>query len=825
MKRRTFGTVAENLPRALIIVAMAALIWGSIFLHLDRARQTALRQAHVNITGITRMAEAITARTVEAVDQALMTTRELYRRDPAGFTVPAWARDTAYLNGLNIQLAVADATGQVVASSLDLSGPPVSIADREHFRVPKDNPDDTLFISKPLVGRVSKRASVQFVRPIHGENGVFMGVVVASLDPVALSWMYEAADLGKTNIILTTRDGVLRAAWPDPAGLEQRQADPEMMRRSAGEFEDTYRVGDADDGWITGFRYVSTYPLLISTRIDTRDAIAGYLEDRRHVLLIGLGLTILLLCLQDLQLRHRRRIARYQQALDVTLDNISQGILMVDRFGQVAVVNRRTRELLDLPPDLAKEDASFPQIVAWLTRRGEFDTPDAARIRMLTERGGLDDATPLYERTRPNGTVLEVRTAVLPDGSAVRTYTDLTDRKEIERQLAVARDAAEAGSKARSEFLRVMSHEIRTPLNGILGAIGLMRDLRLDTEADHYAAIVQQAGNHLLMMVDDILDVSSLDTGRLTLKPAPFDPAMLVTGVAAMMRPDAAAKGLTLDVAVAPSVPAQALGDGGRVRQVLVNLIGNAIKFTDHGGVTVTADAETDPDGSLRLRVAVTDTGIGIPAERQGDLFQLFTQLDGSLSRRHEGTGMGLAISNQLVGLMGGSIGVTSVPEQGSTFHFDIRLDCVRVAEPVPPTAPAERAAPLRVLIAEDNPTNRLVATRMVSRMGHHVDTVEDGAEAVATLRREQYDVVLMDLMMPRMDGITATRAIRAEPPPLDATPIIGLTANARADDEAACRAAGMDGFLTKPVSAERLSSALLEVVGSMSARVSPPPP
>lgn len=804
------GRMHANMPRVVVVAVTLMVIWVNTWFHLDQARQDAIEQSRLNTANMARVAEAMTARTAEAVDQALLTARELYLRDPVGFTLPSWARKTAFLNGLNIQLAIADATGLVVASSLGVSGPPISIADREHFLVHRNGDGDRLFVSKPLVGRVSGRASVQFVRAIRDDAGRFLGVVVASLDPAAIGRMFEAVGIGQGQVIVTTEDGVIRTAWPAAQPGEPTEIPADLMARMAGKRDGLWEAPTADGGWITGFRQVGTYPLVVIVRMSPIDTWNAYKDEHYHDLWIGIGLTILLFALLFLQYRHRARIGRVQRALTVTLENISQGVLMVDRRGQIAVINRRSAELLDVPPTLARDGVPLRSLLRWQIDHDEFAAEDSRHLRTLTEHDGLADTEPVYERTRPNGRVIEVRTCILPDGTGVRTFTDLTERKMIERELAAARDEAESGSQARSEFLRVMSHEIRTPLNGILGAVGLMRGLPLDTEADHYAAIVQQAGNHLLMMVDDILDVSSLDTGRLTLRPAPFGPADVITGVVAMLRPDAEIKGLTLDLTLEATVPTIATGDVGRVRQILINLIGNAIKFTDTGVVRVTAAAEPDTSGGYRLAVAVADTGIGIPPDRRNDLFRLFTQLDGSLTRRHGGMGMGLAICHHLVALMNGSITVDSEEGRGSTFHFDIRLD----PAPSSATAGVASTSPLRVLIAEDNPTNRLVATRMVSRLGHHVDAVEDGAEAVETLRHARYDVVLMDLMMPRMDGIAATRAIRSAPPPVDATRIIGLTANARADDEAACLAAGMDAFLTKPVSVDRLSSTLLDVVG-----------
>lgn len=839
-----------TLLRGLIAWGAIGLIWGNLHIHLSHEYDRAISEK-INETGsLARVFEAMTIRTIDAMDQVLLITREQYIRDPANFNLRSWARATPFLNDLSIQIAVADATGRVLDSNLGLSSPTVTIADREHFQVHAKGSGDGLYISRPVLGRVSGRASVQFVRPILGADGTFQGVVVASLDPRAISSLYDSVGITRETVVLFGLDGIVRASSPMDGPDRQRLLEPMLLQAARTSIADSYRTGEDDrTGSIVSFRRVGSHPLVIAVADHTAEALVAFQAEQRQYLIIGAGLTLLVLSLHLTDLLYRRRVGRFQQALALTLDNMSQGIIMVDRDRRVPVINRRVISLLGLPPSIAHEGADFDAVLRWQTENEEFAgaTGDTPGITERMAAGGLDATTPVYERTRPNGVVLEVRTTVLPDGSAVRTFTDITERRRFEQALADSRDAAQAGARARSEFLAVMSHEIRTPLNGILGAVGLMRGGRLEPEADHYARIIHEAGGYLLTLVDDILDFSSLDTGRLALVPGRFDPAAVLEGVVAMLRPEAIRKGLTLELARAPDpsgpdLPNAVIGDAGRLRQVLVSLVGNAIKFTESGGVRIEAAATVEAwgpedagaqasgspapmgeapggtthtawniQGHIRLSVSIHDTGIGIPAERRARLFEAFTQLDASLSRRFTGSGLGLAISHHLVALMGGAISVDSTPGQGSVFRFDVRLGLA--GEPPTQAEPPSHGDKLRVLIAEDNPTNRLVATRMVTRLGHHADAVEDGAEAVATLRHTHYDVVLMDLMMPGMDGITATRTIRAAADPLAMTPIIGLTANARPDDEAACLAAGMDAFLAKPVSAERLGRTLRSVV------------
>jgi len=520
----------------------------------------------------------------------------------------------------------------------------------------------------------------------------------------------------------------------------------------------------------------------------------------------------------------KRELAKINQQFDAALSNMSQGLCLFDADRNLVISNKRFREIYNLTEDQTRPGISLVNLLQFQVANGEKTdrTLDEEVEEIPTQRNQIFRLV--------DGRTIMIQRTPIPGGGWVATHEDITERERAATVLAqrlaeleltrsrleaqqreliattadlrAARDVAETASRAKSDFLAMMSHEVRTPMTGMMGMIGLLYGTPLDKEQQLLADAARESAGDLLVVVNNILDFSKLEAGKLTAESIGFNIERLIDGVALLLGAELRGD-LSLQVSVSDDMPAWLNGDPNRIRQILLNLTSNAIKFTARGTVSLTAAYRALAGDLVELRIEVIDSGIGISRDVQDRLFTPFTQADTSVSRRYGGTGLGLAICRQLCMTMGGTIGVESAPGEGSTFWFTVQ--CERAEAPIVPAPPLQPAIehsgrPLSILVAEDNPMIQGLISKLLSKQGHQADLVCNGKEAVDAVQCKSYDLVLMDMQMPEMDGITATRTIRGLPGPERHVPIVALTGNALVGQREAYLAAGMNDYLSKPI-------------------------
>ena len=505
----------------------------------------------------------------------------------------------------------------------------------------------------------------------------------------------------------------------------------------------------------------------------------------------------------------RKSVRRIAEGVLVraTLEATADGILVTDGDGRIVNMNRRLAGLWQLPETLLArhDDAAILDHLA-----GAVEHP-AALIRLLTAHSR--DLTESFD-TLPlrDGRIFEASSRPARHDEEVigRVFciTDVTERHKAEQALIAARDAATSASKAKSDFLAMMSHEIRTPMNGIIGMAQLLKMMPHTDEQSEYIATIQSSSEALLAIINDILDYSKIEARKLTLEKIGFDLRQVVSDVDKLFRPKTVDRPLEFITAVDDDVPRVLLGDPTRLRQIIVNLVGNAFKFTARGQIAVQVASGGRTAGRTALRVTVSDTGIGIAPDKCRHIFTPFEQADMSTTRRYGGTGLGLSICRMLCGLMGGDIGVESEEGHGSRFWFTVPLETGAGdnSEAAPATRPILRRT-TRILVAEDNPINRTVIARMLERFGaHDIVFAVDGEEALERCAETDFELIFMDARMPRRDGLDATRALRDAG---NRAYIIGVSTDAMTEERNAALAAGMDDYVPKPIGQDALAAAI----------------
>ncbi len=481
------------------------------------------------------------------------------------------------------------------------------------------------------------------------------------------------------------------------------------------------------------------------------------------------------------QKQSAERLARIIERLPAGAVHVQDGVLSVN--AEVERITGYSRQELN-------------SLEAWFTLlNGERAPKLIERYHQRRREGFAETVTGAIRRRDGEERIIEYRACEDAVGE-IWILHDVTERNALEAELVEARDRAETAARTKAQFLANMSHELRTPLTAIIGFSGLLSDHKtLPEPARHWVSRVDEASKALLAIVNDVLDFSKIEDGAVELDLEPFDLRKLASDTAALVSDQAARKQVGLDLEIHETVPAYLLGDTGRVRQVLLNLMSNAVKFTARGAVKVRIQPARD-----RIRFAVSDTGIGIPPDAVGQLFQRFVQADGSISRKYGGTGLGLAISKRLVEMMGGEIGVESRLGEGSTFWFALPLPEAGPCQAQPVAAQVNQAVGVRLLLVEDAEANQELVCTLLNAVGIEVDVAGNGAEAVEAVKTKAYDMVLMDVHMPVLGGVEATRIIRALGGALAAIPIVALSANVLPEQVEEYRQAGMDAHLGKPI-------------------------
>jgi signal transduction histidine kinase/ActR/RegA family two-component response regulator len=823
--------------RIAILLAAAALLgaqWLAMSMLLGRARSAALETASDTVQRAARAVEASLNRNFVQLDAMLVGLPGILAPMAEGGPMSA-AQINRVLRELNNQnftfrdVLLIGENNMPVATGLPLSRRrPFSEAVLRSFF--EGTPQaGAMLIGGPLRNPASGEWSLYAARRISLPGFGALLAVAEMPVPVLSTLLSVGADGAGLRISLERSDGTLLASQPhDEARIGTRfpvlASGPASGPASgtAGTDDSQAPVSVFDGRPVIAFKRPLLYPALALTASMDRDlALRDWEQERIRALVVSTGFALLVAALAGalmLAMRQRERVEternRWRAMLENALDSMTDGFVMWDAQDRLVACNARYKDFYRVSAPFIQPGAHFDDIMREGFIRGQYPQAGADLDTFLAEmRRWHRGNSPPMERLLPDGRWMLVTERATPGGGTVGIRTDITELKRTMEEVAEARDAAAAAAEAKSQFLARMSHELRTPLNGILGfAQVLMDDQRMASDQREQLRILHEAARHLLELVNGLLDLSKIAAGRLELRPESIALTPLLERAAALLAPEISRKALRFTLDVQPGTPDAVQADPTRLLQLLLNLLSNAVKFTPSAGqISLRAQPALIGQG---VRLEVQDSGPGIAPEQRHLLFRDFVQLatpGGGGGEIPFGTGLGLSIAAQLAELMGGRIGCESHPGNGALFWVELPLPLAgpqtraAAAGPDAMSAAAAPARPMRILVADDVPANRLVARAMLTSAGHHVTCVEDGAMALQAMRQGDFDLVLMDLQMPVMDGLQATRAIRALEAPRNKVPVIAVTASVMPEQVEACREAGMDSHLAKPIDRDTL--------------------
>lgn len=805
---------------AVVLVAFAAVLIADLAASRQREYEAVQRDSE----NLSQVIERQIMTAVEKIDIVLRQVAQEYapvvsgerRLDPllANRTLQHWMEYTPEVQAASLRIM--DRDGQVVFNAgSDSSVPRVNVGDRAYFIKQKSNATDQLVVSEPLLSRFTGKWLITLSRPMFSARGEFVGVAQMALRTEYFQALFEKIDVGAYgNVSLFDEEWRLLSrhpALPDQLGRQFLGAASRAMEGGSNRvvYEAPSRVDDTVRLFLARRLEGLPYNLVIGR------APQEFLYSWRiKAWLYGIGFGVLALALGSLLLMYHRYTEHNRRLITQAFEAAGEAIVVTDAQGYLINANQAFTAITGY--SLAEAQG---QPLAELLRSDKQDRAFYAEIDQQLATAGLWRGE-IWHRHKSGESfphLLVISTLRDKDGritNCVGLFSDIS-------ALHTARLQAEAANRAKGAFLATMSHEIRTPLNGILGVSQLLLlDDAKPAEVQDHARTILNSGNTLLTLLNDVLDLSKVEAGKLEIKSVPFRPVQLLEEVQALFQDSAAEKGLDLSVVWHGSPQARYAADSTRLRQILANLLNNAIKFTPSGHISIGAREYLDVD-RLMLEFEVRDSGIGIPSDKQACLFKPFSQIDGSSTRQFGGTGLGLSIVRSLAELMGGSVACQSEAGQGACFRVRVRAE--RLAEStdtrglhrsaatvaMPSDTPTERYS---LLLVEDNLINRKVISTMLEKLGCSVSSVENGKEAVDAIRSGSCpDLIVMDCQTPVMDGLEATRQIRAwereqSQPRL---PIVALTAAAFDADRVRCLEAGMDDFMTKPASMQTLHETL----------------